>query len=237
MKTKEKIKNFYNQIKYAIIPFLIFVLCLLVSYFGNQLIYNTIGNPGSNYPEIELDKHIPLIPWFVYFYYLTFPLGIVTFFYIAYKDKKSLYNIFLTLCISFLISGVIYLVGQTEFTKPDFEPVTFTDKLVVWTWGSVNPINCFPSQHCFMAFAIIIGCLSSKNLNIFYRIFAIFCASMIVLSTVFIRQHFVLDIIASFDIMFAVWAICYVFNLGKKCQNISDKAVERYKNRKKFKQQ
>ena len=170
MKTKEKIKNFYNQIKYAIIPFLIFVLCLFVSYFGNQLIYNTIGNPGSNYPEIELDKHIPLIPWFVYFYYLTFPLGIVTFFYIAYKDKKSLYNIFLTLCISFLISGIIYLVGQTEFTKPDFEPVTFTDKLVVWTWGSVNPINCFPSQHCFMAFAIIIGCLSSKKLNIFYRI-------------------------------------------------------------------
>ena len=104
MKAKDKFKNFYSKIKYAIIPFFIFVLCLCLSYFGNQLIYNIIGNPGSNYPEIELDKHIPLIPWFVYFYYLTFPLGIITFFYIAYKDKKSLYNIFLTLCISFLIS-------------------------------------------------------------------------------------------------------------------------------------
>ena len=232
MKAKDKFKNFYSKIKYATIPFFIFVLCLCLSYFGNQLIYNIIGNPGSNYPEIELDKHIPLIPWFVYFYYLTFPLGIITFFYIAYKDKKSLYNIFLTLCISFLISGVIYLVGQTEFVKPDFEPVTFTDKLVVWTWGSVNSINCFPSQHCFMAFAIIIGCLSSKNLNILFRVLAISCSIIIILSTIFIRQHYFLDIIASFDIIFAVWAIVYVFNLGKKCQNVSDRAVQKYKERK-----
>ena len=189
---------------------------LLISYFGNQLVYDLRGESGSQYPHVPLDDKIPLIPWFVYFYYLTFPLGLVTFFYVAYKDKKSLYDIFLTLCISFAISGIIYLVGQTEFIKPEFTPQTFTDKLVVWTWGSTNPVNCFPSQHCFMAFAIIIAVCSSKGLNIFYRLAAFAISIMIILSTVFIRQHFLLDIFASFDIMFIVFGLVYYFKLGNR---------------------
>lgn len=214
---KEREKwHFFKEIKYAIIPFLIFVGVLMVSYFGNQLLYEWLDRKGTNYPEIPLDKEVPLVSWFVYFYYLTFPLGLVTYFYLAYKDKKSLYNIFLTLCISFAISGVIYFFWQTEFTKPDFTPVTFTDKLVVWTWGSTNPINCFPSQHCFMAFSILIACFTGKRMNIFFRIFASAIAVMIVLSTVLIRQHFILDIFASFDIMFAVFAIVYVSKFGEK---------------------
>ena len=219
---KEKFK-FFKDISYAIIPFIIFVVILLVSYFGNQLIYQLRGIPGSNYPEIDIDKKIPLISWFVYFYYLTFPLGLVTFFYVAYKDKKSLYNIFLTLCISFAISGLIYLVGQTEFTKPDFTPVTFTDKLVVWTWGSTNPVNCFPSQHCFMAFAVMIAVCSSKGLNIFYRIISFIISIFIILSTVFIRQHFLLDMVASFDIMFIVFGLVYYFKLGNRLKARQEK--------------
>lgn len=222
MKKEEKVTiqkdkwHFFKEIKYAIIPFLIFAVVLLISYFGNQLLYDLLDRKGSDYPKIPLDDQIPLVPWFVYFYFLTFPLGIVTFFYLAYKDKKSLFNIFITLCISFAISGIIYFFWQTEFVKPDFTPVTFTDKFVVWTWGSVNPINCFPSQHCFMAFAVLIACFNGKKMNIFYRLFASFCAIMIVLSTVFLRQHYVLDIFASFDIMFSVYAIVHVCKWGEK---------------------
>ena len=215
-KFKEKIKLVYREISYAILPFFIFVMVLLVSYFGNQLIYNFGWTKGSNWCEIELDKHIPLIPWFVYFYYLTFPLGIITFFMLAYKDKKVFYNLFLTLVISFAISGIIYAFFQTEFTKPDFTPVTFTDKLVVWTWGSTNPINCFPSQHCFMAFAMIIACVSGKNINKFYRVFTILISIMIIFSTVFIRQHFLLDIFGSLDIMGMVYGIVYISRYGEK---------------------
>ncbi len=232
MKKKEKVVvekekwHFFKEIKYAIVPFFIFVVVLLVSYFGNQVIYDLFDRKGSHYPEIELDSQVPLISWFVYFYYLTFPLGFITFFYLAYKDKKNLYNMFLTLCISFAISGVIYFFGQTEFVKPDFEPVTFTDKLVVMTWGAVNPINCFPSQHCFMAFAMLIACFMGKKMNIFYRLFTSFCAIMIILSTVFIRQHYILDIVASFDIMLAVWAVVYVCKFGEKMVKRYDKKMQ-----------
>lgn len=236
---KEKIKKIYNKISYAIIPFFIFVAVLGVSYLGNQFLYSWGVTKGSNYPEIPLDSQIPLIAWFVYPYFLTFPLGLFTFFYLAYKDKKAFYNVFITLIISFAISGVIYLFGQTVFTKPDFEPVTFTDKFVVWTWGATNPVNCFPSQHCFMAFAMIIACLTAKEekMNIFFKIFTITCDILIVLATVFIRQHFLLDIFASFIIMFSAFAVCYVFKWGEKLMQFIERKQEIRKQNKLKKEQ
>ena len=226
---KKKIKDFYNRISYAIIPFLIFVAVLGLSYFGNQLLYTWGVTKGSNYPELPIDSQIPLISWFVYPYFLTFPLGLITFFYLAYKDKKAFYTLFLTLIISFAISGIIYAFAQTEFVKPDFEPKTFTDKFVVWTWGSTNPVNCFPSQHCFMAYAMILACLSAKQekMNIFFKIFTIVVAVMIVMATVFIRQHYLLDMVASFVIMFPAFAICHSFKLGEKLMNGLEKRKQK----------
>jgi len=231
---KEKFKKVYNQISYAIIPFIIFIAVLVISYSGNQWLYSAGLTKGSNYPEIGLDSKIPLISWFVYPYFLTFPLGLFTFFYLAYKDKKAFWNMYIALTASFAISGIIYLFGQTVFTKPDFEPITFTDKFVVWTWGSTNPINCFPSQHCFMAFAMVIACLSAKEekMNVFFKIFTLLCSILIVLATVFIRQHFLLDIVASFIIMFPIWAVCNVFNWGEKLMNWLEIKKEKRKQKK-----
>lgn len=231
---KEKLKNIYNRISYAIIPFLIFVVVLLISYSGNQILYNLGITKGSNYPEIDLDSKIPLISWFVYPYFLTFPLGLFTFFYLAYKDKTAFWNMYIALIASFVISGFIYAFAQTEFTKPDFQPQTFTDKFVVWTWNSTNPINCFPSQHCFMAFAMIIACMSAKKekMNIFFKAFTIICSILIVMATVFIRQHFFLDIVASFVIIFPLWAVCHVFNLGDKLENYIQNKLLKRKNKK-----
>ncbi len=218
-KTKEKLKRLYGRISYAIKPFIIFVAVLFVTYFGNQLVYWLMGsNGGGNYPEIPLDSKIPLISWFVYPYYLTFPLGIITFFYLAYANKKSFYALFYTLVISFAISGVIYLFWQTKFTKPDFTPVTFTDRLVVGTWGSTSPINCFPSQHSYMAIAMIIACLTAgKDMKWWYKIFTIAVGIMILLATFFIKQHFFLDWVASLVIMLlAYFAVLIYFHKKKK---------------------
>lgn len=200
-------RSFYGQISYAIPPFILFVSVLVFTYFGNQVIFGFNGGMGgSDYPHIPLDDKIPLVSWFVYPYFLAFPLGIVAFFYLAYANKKAFFVMYRTLIISFAISGIIYLFWQTYFTKPDFVPVTFTDKMVVGTWGTTYPINCFPSQHAFMAFGIIIGCLTGgKKMNLWFKIFSIVVAIMVVLATFFIKQHFFLDWVASLGIMLVVY--------------------------------
>lgn len=230
-------KKFFSKISYAILPFLIFVLVLVVSYFGNQLLTN-IADPnslhyGTTWPHTALDDKIPLIPEFIYVYYLTFPMGIVTFFYLAYKNKTKLFDIFITLCISFAISGIIYFFFQTRFIKPDFTPETFTDKFVVWTWNSTNPTNCFPSQHCFMAIAVFIGCVDCKEMKLWYRIFGCIIGILIVLATVFTRQHYWVDFLASLIIMLPVFLLTRFSKSGKIVEKRFDNFYLKIRNKNK----
>lgn len=219
--TSAKLKKFYGKISYAIWPFVVFIAFLIASYFGNQFVFELRGGEGASmYPQLPIDDKIPLVPWFVYFYYLTFPLGILTFFYVAYVNKNALYNLFYTLIVSFAISGIIYFFWQTYFVKPEFVPVSFTDKLVVSTWGSTNPINCFPSQHSFMAIAMIIGCCSAgKGMNWIFKVFTIFCSIMILLSTFLIKQHYFVDWIASACIMIPAFLTIFFIRRKKEKKN------------------
>ncbi len=230
-----KIKNFFSKIKYAIIPFIIFIIVLFLSFFGVEMLYKAGLINASQYHLSIFDQYIPLVPEFIYVYFLTFPLGIVLFFYLAYSNKKAFYNLYVTLVISFAISGFIYFFAETILTKPDFDPVSFTDKLLVWTWGSTAPVNNFPSQHCFMAIAIIIGCLTAngkgkeRKMNKIFIYASVIISLLICMSTVFTKQHYFLDILGSFDIMLIVYSIVRVCGTGDKLANWQEKREEKRK--------
>lgn len=218
---KSKIKDLYSKISYAIIPFIIFISLILITYWGVQLLYNHGLIQGSQYHKTALDDKIPLVSEFVYIYFFTFPLGIFLFFYLAYTNKRAFYNLFITVVIAFTISGFIYLFAETYVTRPDFQPQSFTDKFLVHTWGASN-INNFPSQHCFMAYSVIIGSLTAnakdrqRKMNVGFIIFAVICSILICLSTVFTKQHYCMDMVASFVIMFTIYPIISVFKVGDK---------------------
>ena len=217
-----KFKNIYKRTSYAIKPFLMFVAVLFVTYYGNQVVFWFRGGEGaSTYPWLPIDDMIPIVSWFVYFYYLTFPLGLVAFFYLAYANKKAFWRMYYSLIISYVISGIIYFFFQTYFVKPDFIPETFTDRLMVNTWAaSINPINCFPSQHTYMAVAMIIACLTAgKDMKWWFKIFTIFCGIMIILSTFFIKQHYFLDWIVSTIIMVVAYFGVLVYEKKKAKQH------------------
>ncbi len=225
---KSKIKDFYSKISYAIIPFIIFISIVLISYWGVQLLYNHGLIQGSQYHKISLDDKVPLISEFVYIYFFTFPLGIFLFFYLAYTNKTAFYNLLITCIIAFTLSGIIYLCAETFVTRPDFEPQSFTDKFLVYTWGASN-INNFPSQHCFMAFSVIIGAVTAngkdkeRKMNKIFIVFAVICSILICLSTIFTKQHYCMDIVASFVIMFTIYPIISVFKIGDKVKTWQEK--------------
>ncbi len=215
----ETLKDFYGSISYAIVPFLIYLLSLLLSWGFTQLFGATTGIQ----PWIELDFHIPCIPQFVFAYYLTFPLGIVAFFYLAKKDRTKLYEVTIILVVAYVISGFFYIFMQTEFpmeVKESFisNPKTLSEKLTVMTWHASHPTNCLPSQHCYMAIGITMCALGTKGMKTWFKWICYVMSVLIVLSTLFIKQHFFLDFVASLVIMLTLFAIVKIFNLGKKLE-------------------
>ena len=217
-----KSNKWYHDLKYAVIPLLLTVIAIIFSYFFNMW----WGKSTGAKPEIWIDKHIPLIPWFVYFYFFTFPMAAFLVFYLACTNKKMMYEIVLVEIIALAISGVVYAVWQTEMVKPAFEAVTFTEKFVVATWNSTKPVNCLPSQHCFMALACFIamcGKNQERKIPVWFRLFIIFNSVMIILSTVFIKQHYILDFFASLVIIVPLFFIVHAFKFGKKANDFVEK--------------
>ncbi len=210
--SNSKIKIIWHKISYAVLPFLIFLIVQELAYSGNMF----LGKPGAH-PEIWLDKHIPVVSQFIWVYYLTFPLAIFCFFWVSAKNEKRMWNVWLTAVIAFAISGIIYFFWQTEMVKPDFTPVTISDKFMVWTWNATKPINCFPSQHCFMAISIVLCMYNIKDGTPAWLRWTCYVISVLIfMATVFLRQHYVLDLISALVIMLPIYFIIKACKFGDK---------------------
>lgn len=202
--------EFFKSIKWAIIPFIILVV---VQQFSWE-IPMWIGKDGVQL-TIPLDNAIPLISEFIYIYLLTFPIVIFAVLWVASKDKKHFWNIWLTEIISSIISMIIYLTFQTQEIKPDLNPVTLSEVLMMWTWGACKPINCFPSQHAMIALVTILCFYNQqKTTPLWLRILAYVCGILIMMATVFLKQHFFVDIIGSIIIMLITYIIVKVWDFG-----------------------
>lgn len=214
------VKDFFKSIAYAFVPFLLFIVSLILSWGFNQFFGKTTGIQLWTW----LDSQIPCVPQFVYVYYLTFPLGIVSYFYLAKVDKAKLYDITIVLIVAYIISGLFYAFMQTEFPMEVKEsyisnPQTISEKLTVLTWHASHPTNCFPSQHCYMAIGIILCSLNTKGIKTWYKWLSYVVGVLIVLATVLIKQHFVVDFFASLAIMLILYAIVRGLKIGKKIES------------------
>lgn len=233
-------KKFLSKIAYSLLPLLICAGFMYLTFYGNQFItWN--AEPGSwhygtPWPHTALDDYIPLVPGFIYIYHLAFLFVVVFYLIAASKNKKLIYDIMWTICIAFVISGIIYFFFQSRLIKPDFTPVTWTDKFLVWTWGTTNPTNNFPSQHCYLAIAQFLCCCDCKEMNVLVKFAGCSTAILVVLSTVFTKQHHILDFVGSLVIMLPIYFIIKYSKLGDKTAQKFDKFYEKFKKNKKAEQ-
>jgi len=224
-----KILTFLKSIKWAIPSFILLVIIQQLSWSLNMW----IGKDGVSL-ALPIDSKIPIVSEFCYIYMLTFPIVIFAVLYIAAKDRKHYWNIWLTANITFIISGLIYFFFQTQMTKPDFIPVTLSDRMLVDIWAACKPINCFPSQHCVMGIALVLLFYNQqKTTKLWFRITNYVICVLILLSTIFLKQHFLVDMFGSMAIMIPVYIIVKSWNFGgfmdNKMQEYSIKRANKIK--------
>ena len=213
-------------LKNGAIPFLFILVADLLSWTGNQ-----IWGPKTGFqPNLPIDAHIPFVSWFIIFYFICFPAAAIAFFVLAYKNKRRAYDVAFTMTIALLISGIIYFCWQTEFPlewkyKWLPENMNFFDRWTYATWHTGLPTNLLPSQHCFFAIACIITVVDSKYMAWWYRALMIVFNILVILSTLFLKQHFILDFVASLGIMLVLYLTARLFRFGDKV----DKRVEERK--------
>lgn len=157
---------------------------------------------GSN-----LDNKIPFIDEFIYFY-ISWYLMIFIVPYIIYKNDKNIfkkYAITVFTCNTFIF--FIYFLYPTTINRPNIIVKDITSFITYVIYKLDDPIlNCFPSMHCLISFIYIYVFLFEDKLSK-YKMPIIIWSLLIILSTLFVKQHVLLDVFGAFIISLVIYLI------------------------------
>ena len=182
---------------------------------SQALIYFLIKLFINDYNIINTFINIPIIKPFVYIYNLWYPFIIINTFLIYKYDKKIFNYLIVTMLIGAFLSHLTFIIYPTMIVRPTIEIKNITDWILNITYKSDTPaVNCLPSMHCVYCFVTSFYILKCKSLNKKTKIIIIIFSLLIVLSTLFIKQHIIEDILLA--LMYATISIILVcFNKNK----------------------
>lgn len=187
---------------------IILLLTIISLYLGIYRLVQTMNPVGVNL-EIGLDTYIPLIPEFAVIYLLYIPMIIfVLAFY--WNDYKTFRSMSLMLIAVISIAIMIYSAFQTEVLRPIIASTDFFSRLTNTIYKYDMPNNTFPSLHVALT-STISAFVYEKNTKIGMVLIPL--TFLIILSTMFIKQHVFLDIIGGLMLAFIILKNKKVFDI------------------------
>lgn len=195
------------NLKNVIIRQIIILIFQVVLYFGCEFFQK---NPKNM--DLPIDKKIPAIPYFALIYVLWFPL-IAIFPISLFKEAKNLYELYV-ICwiIDIVISVIIYLAYPTTCTRPkDLENIKGGWMLKILYKFSYKGLNCSPSMHCSISTLVLIFALTASTMPINLRIIYSTTALGIILSTLFTKQHVLIDLVTGVLLALVIFLILSQF--------------------------
>lgn len=195
---------------------------LLFSIFTFILCYgvpNHLVQERAQYIPLSIvDRAIPLIPWTIFFYISSIVWTYLPLFFLRPRER---YSFLIQFFLMSLFSCIIFFLFPIKFPieywpiEQELSNKTVYSDIMYWfitciRWAD-NPVNCFPSLHiayAFLSFKSFLGLgLSSKKslkLKIPFQILISFITLGITVSTLTIKQHYFVDIVAGILLFFLV---------------------------------
>ncbi len=171
-------------------------------------------NPAAGYTVIHcpLDDRIPFQEGFLIFYCLWYVLIVGMHLYTAVEDPLGFRKYSKFLLISMSASTAIFLLFPScQQLRPEVFPRDnlMTD-LVSLLYSIDTNTNVFPSEHVIGSLAAVAAAAHSPKIRNTWKFCAIaLLAVLICLSTLFLKQHSVLDLLAALPISAVTYYLCY----------------------------
>lgn len=171
------------------------------------LIYPFLNNPARSTHSLvtDLDRSIPFAKIFILPYIGWGFFIFITLIYFGLKDWEIYKKTLVTVDASLLLSYAVFFFYQTRVLRPELAGTDFLSKMVLFVYANDAPFNAFPSIHCLTSYLIIRGIQASSVKN--FRNTSIICGSgfTIIISTLFVKQHVLLDVAAAIFLGEIVW--------------------------------
>lgn len=192
------------------------LLLLFWPVFGLLFTYVERFYPVKKYYSVHcaLDDAIPFCEWFFipYLFWFVWLVGTLayTFFFDVPAFKKMMYFVMFT----YTVTIVIYFLFPTcqELRPPEFERQNLLTQMIGGFYQFDTNTNVCPSIHVIGSFAGAFALWECRALQKpQYRAAIVITTLLISISTVFVKQHSVIDVAAALPLC----AIGYYFCFGK----------------------
>ena len=194
--------------KYWHILPMLFYMAIYLAWF-----YYVENRPVVSYTEIHMniDDKIPFMEIFIIPYLFWFGFVAVMVIYLFFTDKKGYFRA----CAFLVIGMTVFLIISTVFPnqqhlRPTVMPRdNIFSRMVSGLYKTDTPTNLWPSIHVYNSLAVYIAAVHDKrigNSKILRRIVGIISV-LIIMSTLFLKQHSMFDVLTAFAMAVVVYAL------------------------------
>lgn len=184
----------------------VFLLCLVV--FESLTRYNLWRfEHGAQYWDLfsRVDDWFPFHPEFVWIYVLYYPLVLAPL--VVLKTREELRHAVLAYLVLYAIGWVCYVLIPVRMVLPTYVADGWSTQLLASIHRADAGFNVFPSLHVANAFLVAFFFRRAGS-RLYWP--SLLVAGLITLSTLYIKQHYFLDLPAGFLLSYAVFQLAYV---------------------------
>ncbi len=178
--------------KYVRMPLLMVLAVNMFVYYAPGRLFCT--NVTRYDLSIALDLLLPTVPFFLLFYVLAYVQWVGGYIFHCRLGVRLCYQIVTADIIAKALCLICFIAIPTVLVRPELKDSSF------WSWATGFfhnidvPINLFPSIHCLESYMCFRAAMMLPKKNMPYIIFQGVFTVLVFLSTVLIKQHFVVDI-------------------------------------------
>lgn len=210
MKSKKPLKELFLKYKHGVILSYFFVYMIWFTYLERTV------TTSFHVVHSKLDPFIPFAEIFIIPYLLWFVYIFITVAYFFLTSKTDFYKCCANLFIGMTICLIIYTIWPNgHYLRVDLDNLGRSNIFItllskIYTIDTAT--NVFPSIHVFNSVAALIAINKSERLHHikWVRWSAFVLTILICMSTVFLKQHSILDILGALALNIVMYAIVYI---------------------------
>ena len=142
------------------------------------------------------DEAIPFVPEWALVYLGCFLFWIINYILITRQGKEGWYQFATGDYLSRIICGLFFILLPTTNLRPEVAGDGLAQTLIRFVYWIDSPTNLFPSIHCLVSWLCFIGIRGKAYVPKWYQVFSCIFAVAVFASTLFTKQHFIVDVVA-----------------------------------------
>lgn len=194
-------------------------------YIGCFFLMEHLVPSGCDYwaSYCRLDDYIPFLDFFVIPYVMWYPFLLVAGLGLLHRDVPEMkrYVWFMIAGFGFSMLFCVLFPNGQDLRPTQFARDNFFTWLLARVYAADTNTNVLPSMHIIGCVAACCGVFRSAALRR-WRLPILVVAILICLSTVFVKQHSILDIFAGFAVCIPLWFLFYFKKPPTRTQTKSD---------------